>query len=365
MSRPKLSRNGKLLLAVGAVLLLMWAGRKYQEYKLYHSPSERVPESPGVKAYMVRPRNLSGSLKRVGTIRSRAETNLQFGSPGRVETFSFEKGQFVKKGALVAQLGQAESRNMLAAAEAEYQKASSRYFRDRTIDRLEFERAKARYNQTRLEAAKTIVYAPHDGYLVEKWIQVGEHAEPTTPIGKLMDKSRVSIDIDLSEDDIQYLKVGQNVELSVDAVPDFKAMGLVASITPYLKGDTRSFGVKVELSKNPGEVLNPGMSARCTIRRYEKTGAIVLPVEAGAELANKKMRVFTVDDMNLVHARSLDILFMDEGQVEVSGIQVNERVVLNPGADLQDGSKVRLLSVFNPDSQTLPAVSASMGPTVP
>jgi multidrug efflux pump subunit AcrA (membrane-fusion protein) len=99
--------------------------------------------------------------------------------------------------------------------------------------------------------------------------------------------------------------VGQNVEVTVDAVPDFKDLGLVASITPYLKGDTRSFGVKVELAKNPGEVLNPGMSARCTIRRYEKTGAIVVPVEAGAELSNKQMRLFTVD--NIEHRPRADL----------------------------------------------------------
>ena len=358
MNRPKLSRNGKLLFAVVGVLVLLWAGRKYQERKLYQVDPDRAPETPGVKTYLVKPQDLAGSLKRVGTIRARAETNLQFGSPGRVESFVFEKGQFVKKGARVAGLDQAESKNMLAAADAEYEKAASRYFRDRTIDRLEFERAKARYNQSRLEAAKTVIYAPHDGYLVEKWINMGEHAEPTTPIGKLMDKSRVSIDLDLSEDDIQHLKVGQNVEVTVDAVPDFKDLGLVASITPYLKGDTRSFGVKVELAKNPGEVLNPGMSARCTIRRYEKTGAIVVTVDAGAELSNKQMRLFTVDNVNIAHARTLDGLFMDEGRVEVKGLSADERVILNPGSDLQDGAKVRVLGTLNPDSQIPPAESA-------
>lgn len=360
MKGPRVSRNGKLLFAVAGVLVLLWAGKKYQERKLYQGEASRVPETPGVKAYLVRPQDLAGSLKRVGTIRARAETNLQFGSPGRIESFTFEKGQFVKKGARVASLDQAESKNMLAAADAEYEKAASRYFRDRTIDRLEFERAKARYNQSRLEAAKTVIYAPHDGYLVEKWINAGEHAEPTTPIGKLMDKSRVSIDLDLSEDDIQHLKVGQNVEVTVDAVPDFKDLGLVASITPYLKGDTRSFGVKVELAKNPGEVLNPGMSARCTIRRYEKPGAIVVPVEAGAELSNKQIRLFTVDDSNMAHSRSLDVLFMDEGRVEVKGLMENERVILNPGTNLQDNTKVRVLSTFNPDSQIPPSAPAAV-----
>ena len=57
-----------------------------------------------VKAYKVRPRDISGVLRRIGTVRARAETNLQFGAPGRLARFDAEKGQFLKKGALIAAL---------------------------------------------------------------------------------------------------------------------------------------------------------------------------------------------------------------------------------------------------------------------
>ncbi|MBK8651591.1 MAG: efflux RND transporter periplasmic adaptor subunit [Elusimicrobia bacterium] len=89
---------------------------------------------------------------------------------------------------------------------------------------------------------------------------MGEHADPGTVIGKLMDKSRVTIEMDLSEDDIQHLKTGQKVAITVDAVPDYKEEGTVLSITPYLKGDTRSFSVKVDVPKNPDGKLTPACS---------------------------------------------------------------------------------------------------------
>jgi membrane fusion protein (multidrug efflux system) len=265
--------------------------RRFQEYRMYRAQAieaERAAkEAIPVKAYRVRPRDVAGAFKRIGTIRARAETNLQFGAPGRVERFDAEKGQFVKKGALIAALDQAEARNALNVAQLEYEKANVKYFRDRTIDRLTYEQAKARYNQARLEADKTVIRAGHDGYLVEKWLNVGEHADPGTVIGKLMDKSRVTIEMDLSEDDIQHLKTGQKVAITVDAVPDYKEEGVVLSITPYLKGDTRSFSVKVDVPKNPDEKLSPGMFARCTIRRYEKAGALTVPLDAGAEVSEK------------------------------------------------------------------------------
>jgi len=43
----------------------------------------------------------------------------------------------------------------------------------------------------------------------------------------------------------------------------------------------------------------------------------------------------------------------------VKGLSADERVILNPGSDLQDGAKVRVLGTLNPDSQMPPAVPAT------
>jgi RND family efflux transporter MFP subunit len=343
-----------LLAAAGAVILIAWGLRKYQEARLYREvrrqEEQASRETVQVKAYRARALDMSGTLRRIGTIRARAETNLQFGAQGRVVKFDLEKGQFVKRGALIASLDPQEAKNNLVAAEVEYQKAADKYFKDRIIDRLEFERAKARYNQARLEVDKTLIRAPHEGYLVEKWVNAGEQVDGGTVVGKLMDKSGVFVDMDLSEDDIQHLKAGQKVEVTVDAVPDFKAQGEVVSITPYLKGDSRSFNVKVSLPQNPKESLNPGMFARCSIHRYEKSGAMAVPIEASAELREKQMKVFVVDNNNQAHARTLTVVFMGEGQVEVSGLSEGELVILNPATNLQEGAKVQVLGAFDPAS---------------
>jgi multidrug efflux pump subunit AcrA (membrane-fusion protein) len=354
-TQPNVKRRRRyLVLAAAAVFASLWGVRRWEQYRMY---KREMDEARGesdralpVKTYKVRPLDVAGALRRIGTIRARAETNIQFGMPGRLRRFDVEKGRFVKKGALIAALDQEEAKNAMTAAEAEFQKASTKFFKDRTIDKLEFERAKARYNQARLDAAKTTAYAPHDGYLVEKWASAGEQVEGGTVIGKLMDKSSVSIEMDLSEDDIARLSVGQKVGVTVDAVPDFRGEGEVSSITPYLKGDSRSFNVKVTLPSNPEEKLNPGMFARCVIRRYEKTGAIVVPLEAAAETKEDKVKVFVVGDDNVAHARTLDKVFSDEKIIEVSGLKEGDQVVLNPSGDLQDGAKVGVTGVYDPAS---------------
>jgi membrane fusion protein (multidrug efflux system) len=363
---PNVKKRRKILVVAAiAVFAALWGVRRWQQFRMYkREMDEAKVESDRalpVKAYKVRPRDVAGALRRIGTIRARAETNIQFGMPGRLKRFDVEKGQFVKKGALIAALDQEESKNAMAAAEAEFQKESTKFFKDRTIDKLEFERAKARYNQARLDAAKTTAYAPHDGYLVEKWANAGEQVEGGTVIGKLMDKSHVSIEMDLSEDDIARLSVGQKVALTVDAVPDFKEEGEVASITPYLKGDSRSFTVKVDVPENPGEKLNPGMFARCVIRRYEKAGAIVVPLEAAAEMKEDKVKVFVIGADNVAHARTLDKAFSDEKIIEVSGLKEGDLVMLNPSGDLQDGAKVSVTGVYDPtSSESSPAPEAAV-----
>lgn len=355
-----MTKNRILILAAGAVLLGLWGLRHYNESKLYKDSGglHQADETPQVKVVKLRPQYISGALKRIGTIKARTETNLQFGASGRLAKFDVEKGQFVKKGAVVAMLNQEEARNAFTAMELEYEKASMKYFNDRTIDRMEFERVKARYNQARMERDKTVIRAPSNGYLVEKWVNVGEQVDPGTVIGKLMDKSSVFVEMDLSEDDIQHLKLGQKAAVTVDAVPDFKGEGRVASITPYLKGDARSFNVKVDLPENPGEALNPGMFARCAVRRYEKTGALVVPVEAGAEMKEKEIKLFTVDAQNKAHVHLLPVLFMGDGLVEISGLSEGDLVVLRPPPDLDEGRTVQVAGVMDTASVSTPAAGS-------
>jgi membrane fusion protein, multidrug efflux system len=357
-------KNKKILWAAGvaAVLAAGFLYRRHLDAPKAASPSPEEPRVPAVAAYRIRPRPVSGQLHRNGTIRAHAETLLQFGASGRVIRFDVEKGQFVKKGSLIAALDPAEAKNSLQAAELEFQKASWKHFRDRTIDKLEYEKSKLHYNQARLEFEKTEIRAPHAGYLVEKWARAGEHVEPGTAVGKLMDKSRVYIEMSLTEDDIRQLRTGQIVEVTVDALPGYRADGRVQSITPYLQGQSRSFHVKVSLPENPREALNPGMFARCAVHQYRNDRALTVPREAAVEMDDAHANVYTVDAGNVVRARKVPVLFRDEEDVEVGGMAEGDVVILRPPPTLSDGARVSVSSLFDPGAETAAVPSVDKGP---
>ena len=153
----------KILIGLGLLIVVfaLWGIRR--SFKKSHSLSsaEKVSSKKQlfpVKIYRIRPKKLEGVLARNGTVRSRSETNLQFGVSGRVVKFDVDKGHFVNKGKLIARLDQSEAKNVLRSAEIDFQKASVKYFQDRVIDKLEFERAKLRYNQYKKDSDVVIGY---------------------------------------------------------------------------------------------------------------------------------------------------------------------------------------------------------------
>ncbi|HRY28995.1 MAG TPA: efflux RND transporter periplasmic adaptor subunit [Elusimicrobiota bacterium] len=359
---PKRQSPHKTILSLFGVLLLLLAGASclFRRWTGRQPPAEASPIAKKilpVKTYRIRPQKLEGVLLRNGTIRPHRETNLQFGVAGRLVKFDVEKGQFVRKDALLAQLDPSEAKSFLDGVELDFRRASLKYYKDRSIDKLEFDRAKLRYQQAKLEYEKTSLRAPHSGFLVEKSALPGEHVESGTVVGKLVDKSRVFVELSLTEQDIAYLQEGQGVGVTVDALPDFRAEGKVRSITPYLEGNARSFTVKVTLPENPGEALTPGMYARCQIHRYIKDAALTVPTEAVVDTLGKQARVFVVDAQNRAFLRTVPVLFSSDKEMEIGEVSEGDMVILAPSLLISDGAKVEVSGVFDP------AASQSVPPT--
>jgi len=116
--------------------------------------------------------------------------------------------------------------------------------------------------QAALEDATLV--APFAGTIGGVSVEVGELASPQVPILTLGDLSRLQVETkDLSEVDVAQVKVGQPVEVSVDALPDQKFKGKVAQIAPQAverRGDM-VYSVKIELDQGTEAGLRWGMTA--------------------------------------------------------------------------------------------------------
>jgi membrane fusion protein (multidrug efflux system) len=174
-----------------------------------------------------------------------------------------------------AQLGMARQRNAQAKRNLPNQLAIQR---ETLQQRLANEKAaKAQADQSELNLEYTRIYAPEDGVIGDKEVQVGEQVAPGQELFALTQTDDIWVTANFKETQIQRMHAGQSVTIHVDAIfLDFDgyiealpgASGAVYSLLPpenatgnYVKVVQRlPVRIRIKPGQNGAERLAPGMS---------------------------------------------------------------------------------------------------------
>lgn len=176
-----------------------------------------------------------------------------------------------------AQVTQAEQQ--LAAAQARLRKAQAQLAlvkagateEEIAIAEAQVRKAQAVLEILELQRKRATVYAPRDGLVVERNVQVGERALPGSVLFRLADLSQVRLTVYVPESRLGQLYIGQPVAVSVDSFPDQTFPGTVIHIASQAEFTPRNiqepeervtqvFAVTIEVP-NPNHALKPGMPA--------------------------------------------------------------------------------------------------------
>ena len=237
--------------------------------------------------------------------------------------------------------------------------------------------AQANLDKARDDLAKTTIYAPISGRVTQLNADVGEVVISGTmgvagsQIGTISDLSEILAEVDVDENEIVNVRVGQEAVLKVDAMPDREFSGKAVEVgsSGYNRPqqpDVTFFRVKV-LFDEPGEELRPGMSVRAEIHTAGNQGALAVPIQAVVERrpAGEKKEtaggdgeeikvVFVVDGGKAVQ-RPVETGLSDETHVELtSGVEQGQTVVIGPYRtlrDLEDGDAVRIRDAAERDER--------------
>lgn len=114
-------------------------------------------------------------------------------------------------------------------------------------------------------AARLLIRSPLSGQVIEKNVVEGASVESGTVLFKVADLATVWIEADVYERDLPFLRLGQEIEARVDALPGMSFMGEVALIYPVLNAETRTNRIRVFV-ENPDLLLRPGMFATVLVR---------------------------------------------------------------------------------------------------
>jgi HlyD family secretion protein len=338
-----------------------------------------------------------------GKIQPEKEVKISPDVSGEIVELTVKEGYHVEKGQLLlrikpdnyisqrdrsmaeissAQARQAQSEAQFTQAELSF-KRNKQLFDQQTISKSDFEQAEATYNvaKAELDAAKfaitsaeaslkdanqnlikTSIYAPMTGTVSMLLVELGERVAGTnlmagTELMRVADLSRMEAQVQVNENDIPRVKLGDTALIEVDAYLDQKFKGIVTEIANSAKttgvsaDQVTNFDVKILVlpesyqklvdagDKNP---FRPGMSATVDIRTQSKPDILTVPIQsvttrtdtskiAGTQSEKDIRTLVFVTDGKYALAKDVKTGIQDNSYIEIlSGVSLNDRVISSP-----------------------------------
>jgi len=170
----------------------------------------------------------------------------------------------------------------------------------------------------------------------------GELLRAVTPMFRLIDDDPVKLRAPVPERYISEVKVGQSVDVNIEAYPNETFRGQIARINPQIDPANRTFQIEVVVP-NEKHQLPPGAFARGLVQTRVDQSVVFVPLEAVVSFAGVN-KVFTVKDNKAVEI-VVDLGIRRGNTVEViKGVSPNDNVVVSGTSKLASGVPVAVQS---------------------
>ena len=334
-------------------------------------------------------------LDATGYVTARRIATVSAQVTGQVETVLIEEGMEVAEGQVLATIDDTEWRAQVALAEAQRDAARSQLAEiraqlqqakkdlarqqelvgrglasqaavdaaatqvDALAARLEsaatgVDVAQRSLELSRVRLGNTVIRAPFAGIITVKAAQPGEMISPVsagggftrTGIGTIVDMDSLEVQVDVNESFIQRVHPGQPVEAVLNAYPDWRIPAEVIAIIPTADRSRATVRVRVAILERDARIV-PDMGVRVAFLSADEPSApstpsrLLVPAAALVE-ADGGTHAFVLQGENVVR-RPVEVgETRGEFRQVLDGLRSGERVVLNPPAGLDEGSKVRV-----------------------
>jgi len=328
-----------------------------------------------VRTAIVQTRDLTETLTLTGTLEPRARVAVVAEVAARLMRVLNDEGDRVRQGAVIAVLDDSDLRLARdhakasldlaeanrAHAQAEEERAGSLLKtggitdKDRLAAQVAVQVADASHARARTDLAiaeqqlsRTQVRAPLSGRIARRTADAGAMLTVGGPIFEIVDDAVFEFRASVGSSDFARVRVGEEVAVTVDALPGFGVRGQVTRIAPVVDPRSRSFEVVVRIPGQPQ--LVSGLFARADIHVRDVPNSLTVPpaalVRDGADPA--RAQAFVVAD-GRVDRRDVAVGVERPDAVQVtSGLRAGEVVVVDPPASLGPGSPVQVQAAPSP-----------------
>ena len=375
------------------------------------------------------------TVSATGKIQPEIEVKISSEVSGEIIALPVKEGQVVKKGDLLVKINPdlytsglnrsvsnySGTKAGLSQADASFKEAQANYNRNKTlfekgiISRSDWDKAIASFevakaskqtayynvqsaNATVKEAkdnlGRTTIYAPADGTISMLNVELGERVLGTqqmtgTEILRVANLNNMEVEVDVNENDIVKINIGDETKIQVDAYLKKEFKGIVTSISNSASSTTTAdqvtnFKVKVRILKESYMDLiqgkpatyspfRPGMTATVDIITTRKENVIGIPISSvvikSDTTATSKIEIVDEKEGDKVKTKSdkkLECVFVkvgdkakirivktgiqDDANIEIlSGLKKGDEVITGPyvtvSKDLNSGDKVKINSL--------------------
>jgi HlyD family secretion protein len=219
------------------------------------------------------------------------------------------------------------------------------------------EQAHAQLRAQKVALDYTVIRAPFDGVVLNKNANLGDIITPMSSaagaqgaVVTMADMTTLEVEADVSESNLAKTKVGQPVEITLDALPGMRFKGHVSGIVPTVDRAKATVMTKIRFDKLDPRIL-PEMSAKVSFLGQEITDADQQPVLAVAKAAVLKRDngsfVYRITSQDKNNA-TVEELAVKPGRplgdlIEITGnVKSGDKLVANPPASLKNGGRVTL-----------------------
>lgn len=189
---------------------------------------------------------------------------------------------------------------------------------------------------------RTVTFvSPVSGNVTEKMVVAGAMIKSGERAMRIVDLSRLWMDVQIFEGDLPGVRIGQKVVATIDALPGEQVVGEVIFVSPGVDDMTRTAVARVEIP-NPKSNLKPGMFVTAGVRLELASDAVTLPREAVLDSGRRRI-AFIASEGGHFDPRELKVgRETSDGTVEIlEGVSPGEQVVVNGQFLLDAESRLR------------------------
>lgn len=314
---------------------------------------EEVP-TPVVTGRVVQG-EIRAEIRATSTIEAERMVTVHAESTGRITAITFEEGDEIKEGVLLARIKQDVQRSGLDRAstsldKAERDLATIRQLHARGVaSQAELDQAELAYQTAQLDVrdrkrdvSNTRIEAPFAGTVTERFVSEGAFVTTGAQILSIVDFHTLVARVYVPEKELDRLRVGQDALVMGKAAKGRSGIGKLERIAPVVDATTGTvkltIGLPAELTGGDAGFL-PGMYAEVTLTTETRPKATLVSKQA-LVYDEEQPYLFVAKDDRVARVKvELGLTDRDHAEV-VSGVAVGDEIVLAGHAGLKDGGLV-------------------------